>query len=136
MAFELRQTYSLNLTEVRYDATISKERITMNSLTIEISEKARRAVYELNKSIDLPECLEKIAEIDKTIKVINGHAKSCESDNSTFWMKLLFQQVVDCLEEAKSALESEEADDYKTLIWNAYELSHLIEVKTKNKTSK
>ncbi|MDE0427474.1 MAG: hypothetical protein OXN25_21680 [Candidatus Poribacteria bacterium] len=136
MALELRPTCSLNLTEIRYDITMSKEIITMNSLAIEISEKVRRAVDELDKSIDSPECSDKIAEIDKTIKIINEHAKSFKSDNSTFWMKELFQKVVDYLKEAKSALEPEETGDYKKLIWDAYQLSHHIEVKSKNRISK
>lgn len=134
MAFELRQTYSLNLTEVGYDTIMSKERITVNSLIIEISEKVRNAVDELDKSIDSPECLDKIAEIDKTIKVINEQAKSFKSDHSTFWMKESFQKVVDYLKEAKSVLEPEETGDYKKLIWDAYQLSHLIEVETKKRT--
>ena len=115
--------------------TMSKERITMNSLIIEISEKVRKAVCELDKSSDLPECLDKIAEIDETIEVIKELVKPLNSDNSGKLLEL-FPQVVDCLEEAKSALESEETGDYKNIIWNAYELSHLIEVKNKNRTSK
>lgn len=135
MAFALRQTYSLSLTEVRYDAIMSKERITMNSLIIEISEKVRRTVDELDKSIDSPECSDKIAEIDETIEVIEELVKPLNSDNSGKLLEL-FPQVVDCLEEAKSALESAETGDYKKLIWNAYELSHLIEVKSKKRTLK
>ncbi|MDE0398757.1 MAG: hypothetical protein OXL96_13265 [Candidatus Poribacteria bacterium] len=102
----------------------------MNSLIIEISEKVRSAVYELDKSIDSPEGLDKIAEIDETIAVIKELVKPLNSDNSGKLLEL-FPQIVDCLEEAKSALESEETGDYKKLIWNAYELSHLIEVESK-----
>ena len=104
----------------------------MNSLAIEISEKVRGAVYELDKSIDLSECSDKIAEIDKTIAVIKELVKPLNSNNSGKLLEL-FPQVVDCLAEAKSALGSKEIGDYKTLIWNAYELSHLIEVKSKSK---
>ncbi len=107
----------------------------MNSLIIEISEKVHRAVYELDKLIDSPECSDKIAEIDKTIEVIKELVKPLNSDNSGKLLEL-FPQVVDCLAEAKSALGSKETGDYKTLIWNACELSHLIEVKSKNRTSK
>ena len=108
----------------------------MNALIIQISEKVRRAVDELDKSIDSPECSDKIAAIDKTIKVINEHAKSFKSDNSTFWMKESFQKVIDYLKEAKLTLEPEETGDYKTLIWDAYQLSHLIEVESKKRTLK
>ena len=109
-----------------------------NQANIEICEKVRRTTYELDKSIDLPECSDKIAEIEKTIKVIKEHVKSLKPDNSKFSMntRQYFQQVVDLLVEAKSVLESEETGDYGQLIWNAYELSHSIEVKQKNRTSK
>ena len=102
----------------------------MNSLTIEISEKVRRAVYELDKLIDSPECSDKIAEIDKTIEIIKELVKPLNSNNSGKLL-VLFPQVVDCLEQVKSALEFGETGDYKKLIWNAYELSHLIEKKAK-----
>ena len=102
----------------------------MNSLIIEISEKVRRTVDKLDKSIDSPECLDKIAEIDETIEVIKELVKPLNSDNSRKLLEL-FPQVVDYLEEVKSALESEEAGDYKELLWNTYELSHLIEVESK-----
>ncbi len=107
----------------------------MNSLVIEISEKVRRAVYELDKSIDSPERSDKIAEINETIEAIKELVKPLNSDNSGKLLEL-FPQVVDCLEEAKSALESKETGDYKKLIWNAYELSHLIEVESKKRTLK
>lgn len=102
----------------------------MNLLIIEISEKVRRAVYELDKSIDLPECSDKIAEIDKTIEVIKELIKPLNSDNLGKLLGL-FPQLVNCLGEAKSVLESKETSDYKKLIWNAYELSHLIEIESK-----
>lgn len=102
----------------------------MNSLIIEISEKVRRAVDELDKLIDLPECSDKIAEIDETIIAIKELVKPLNSDNSGKLLEL-FSQVVDRLKDAKSALESEETGGYKKLIWNAYELSHLIEVESK-----
>ena len=102
----------------------------MNSSVIKISEKVRRAVHELDKSIDSPECSDKIVEIDKTIEVIKELVKPLNSDNSGKLLEL-FPQVVDCLEEAKSALESEETGDYKELLWNAYELSHHTEVESK-----
>ena len=108
----------------------------MNSLIVEISEKVRGVVCDLDKSIDSSEGSDKIAAIDKTIKIINEHAKSFKSDNSTFWMKESFQKVVDYLKEAKSALEPEEIGDYKTLIWDAYQLSHLIEVESKKRILK
>ena len=109
----------------------------MNSLIIEISEKVRGVVCDLDKSIDSSEGSDKIAEIDKTIEVIKELVKPLNSGNSGKLLGL-FPQVVDCLEDAKSALESEETGDYKKLIWNAYELSHLIEVevKSKNRISK
>ncbi len=107
----------------------------MNSLIIEISEKVRRTVDKLDKSIDSPECSDKIAELDETIEVIKKLVKPLNSDNSGKLLEL-FPQVVDCLEEVKSALESEEAGDYKELLWNAYELSHLIEVESKKRTLK
>jgi len=102
----------------------------MNSLIIGISEKVRRVVYELDKSIDSPECSDKSAEIDKTIEVIKDLVKPLNSGNSGKLLEL-FPQVVDRLKDAESVLESEETGGYKKLIWNAYELSHLIEVKSK-----
>lgn len=104
-----------------------------NQVNIEICEKVRRAIYELDKSIDLPECLDKIAKIDKTIKVINNCVKSFKPNNSKFSMntRQFFEKVVDLLVEVKSVLESEETGDYRQLIWNAYELSHSIEVREK-----
>lgn len=109
-----------------------------NQVNIKICEKVRRTTYDLYKSIDLPECSDKISEIEKTIKVIKEHVKSLKPDNSKFSMntKQYFQQVVDLLVEAKSVLESEEAGDYGQLIWNAYELSHSTEVREKNRTLK
>ncbi|MCY3553379.1 MAG: hypothetical protein OXH39_23215 [Candidatus Poribacteria bacterium] len=109
-----------------------------NQANIEICEKVRRTTYELYKSIDLPECSDKIAEIERTIKVIKEHVKSLKPDNSKFSMntRQYFQQVVDLLLEAKSVLESEETDDYGQLIWNACELSHSMEVREKNRTLK
>ena len=102
----------------------------MNSLIIEISEKVRRAIDELDKSIDLPECSDKIAEIDETITVIKELVKPLNSDNSGKFLEL-FSQVVDRLKDAESVLESEETGGYKKLIWNAYELSHLIGIESK-----
>ena len=98
----------------------------MDSLIIKISEKVCRAVDELDKSIDSSECSDKIAEIEKTIKVIKEYIKPLNSDNSGKLLEL-FPQVVDCLKEAKSALESEEIGDYKTSIWNALEFIHHIQ---------
>ena len=109
-----------------------------NQANIEICEKVRRTTYELNKSIDLPECSDKSSEIEKAIKVIKESVKSLKSDNSKFSMntRQYFQQVVDLLVEAKSVLESEETGDYGQLIWNVYELSHSVEVREKNRTLK
>lgn len=106
-----------------------------NRANIEICKKVRRTIYELDKSIDLPECSDKIAEIEKTIKVIKEHVKSLKLDNSKFSMntRQYFQQVVDLLMKVKSVLESEETGDYGQLIWKAYELSHSIEVNFKMK---
>ncbi|MYB96614.1 hypothetical protein F4054_18775 [Candidatus Poribacteria bacterium] len=86
----------------------------MNSLIIEISEKVRRAVCELDKSIDLPECSDKIAEIDETIAVIKELVKPLNSHNSGKLLEL-FPQVIDCLAEAKSALGSKETSVLSTL---------------------
>lgn len=98
----------------------------MNSLIFKISEKIRRVVDELDKSIDSSECSDKISEIEKTIKVMKEHIKPLNSDNSGKLLEL-FPQVIDCLKEAKSALESGETGDYKTSIWSALELIHHIQ---------
>lgn len=57
-----------------------------NQANIEICEKVRRTTCELDKSIDLPECSDKIAEIEKTIKGIKESVKSLKPDNSKFSM--------------------------------------------------
>lgn len=121
-----------------YKDEIMNEQERKNQVNIEICEKVRRAIYELDKSIDLPECSHKIAKIDETIKVINTHVKSFKPDNSKFSMntRQFFQKVVDLLVEAKSVLESEETGDYRQLILKAYELSYSIKVREKNRTSK
>ena len=98
----------------------------MKSLITEISQNVRRTVEQLDKSLDSPECSDKIAEIDKAIEDVREHIEPINSSNSGK-LSMVFRQVIDPLKEAKSALKSKGTGGYKTSIWNALELIHHIQ---------
>lgn len=88
----------------------------MQSLITEISQKVRRRVEQLDRLTRSPECLDNEKEIDKAIEDVEELIKPINFSNSG---KLVysFKDIITCLEEAKSELESEEVDK----IWRVRE---------------